>query len=299
MQENKNYLTAGDLIRQANADFIQYIKNGKYKDLLLSMSNLNCYSITNQILIHSQNPNAKCVNNLKVWNYNHRNVKKGETAIQIIAPNKEKTQIENSNENTQDSEVFSYKVSNVFDISQTDGKDFYDLEFTKENTLQNFETIKEALERLPRDFEIKFMPIDDVIDGYCDFSNKCLIIKEGMSFEKTLKSLIYQVGHALNNSRIRNNFNGLTSKELKNIKRIENESIAFVVANRLGLESSLSYSKELESLDDESILKFKKNLDIIRSVSYQMLSGIEPSLQKQIKEQLFKRNMKKGEEELC
>jgi len=33
MQENKTFLTAEDLIKQANADFTTYIKNGKYKEI--------------------------------------------------------------------------------------------------------------------------------------------------------------------------------------------------------------------------------------------------------------------------
>jgi len=197
-------------------------------------------------------------------------------------------------------ESVGYKVSNVFDISQTSGKEMYDLDFNKEEILQNFDTVREALERLPRDYTIKFMPIEDIIDGYCDVTNKCLVIKEGMSFEKTIKALIYQVGHALINSRTRNNFNGLTTKELKNIKRIENESLAFVVSHKLGLDSSLNYVKELENLDDENLLKFKKNLDIVRSVSYQMLSSIEPNLQSKLQERKkLNENTKKVEEELC
>ena len=53
------------------------------------MSNLNCYSVTNQLLILKQFPTATCVNGMKVWNYVHRNVIKGQRAIKIIAPLKE------------------------------------------------------------------------------------------------------------------------------------------------------------------------------------------------------------------
>jgi len=114
MQEYKTYLTAEDLIKQANADFIEYIKNGKYKEILLSMSNLNCYSLTNQILIIKQLSQAKCVNGMKVWNYNHRNIKKGEKAIHIIAPNTEKVKQDIKDENgnlieTNENEVFGYQ----------------------------------------------------------------------------------------------------------------------------------------------------------------------------------------------
>ena len=73
MEENKVRTTVNDLITQAEQKYVEFLKSGKYKDLLFSMSNLNCYSLSNHLLILSQMPTETCVNGMKIWNYNHRN----------------------------------------------------------------------------------------------------------------------------------------------------------------------------------------------------------------------------------
>ena len=43
MEENKVRTTVDDLITQAEQQYVEFLKSGKYKDLLHSMSSLNCY----------------------------------------------------------------------------------------------------------------------------------------------------------------------------------------------------------------------------------------------------------------
>ena len=98
MEENKVRTTVDDLITQAEQQYVEFLKSGKYKDLLLSMSNLNCYSLNNHLLILSQMPTATCVNGMKVWNYYNRKINKGEKSIKIIAPVKESKEVQVLNE---------------------------------------------------------------------------------------------------------------------------------------------------------------------------------------------------------
>lgn len=148
MEENKNYVSVDDLIKQAEEQFKQFIKEGKYKDILLSMSNLNCYSITNQMLILAQMPQARCVNGMKVWNYNKRNIIKGQKAIKIISPliEKRKEEILDNDGNaieTEEVEIVGYKVAYVFDISQTEGRELYEFKCDEKTAIENFELIKD------------------------------------------------------------------------------------------------------------------------------------------------------------
>ena len=289
MEENKTYTTVEDLIKQAEEQFKQFIKDGKYKDLLLSMSNLNCYSITNQMLILSQLPSAKCVNGMKVWNYNHRNVIKGEKAIKIIAPliEKRKEDILDGDGNvieTKETEIAGYKVAYVFDISQTEGRELYEFKCDEKIAVENFEVIKEALERVPKNYKVEYKELQNGLDGYCDLKNKTIVIRAGLTPERTLTTLIHEIGHALAETRIRNNFKGLTHKEQTKIQEIEAESIALVVSNRLGLHTADFNVSYITTWADGDIEKFKSNIDVIRSVSYQVLSSIEPALQSHLRE---------------
>lgn len=289
MEENKTYITVDDLIKQAEEQFKKFIKDGKYKDILLSMSNLNCYSITNQMLILSQLPSAKCVNGMKVWNYNHRNIKKGEKALKIIAPliEKRKEDILDEDGNvtdTKETEIVGYKISYVFDISQTEGKPLFEFKCNEKIAVENFSEIKEALERIPRNYKIEYKDLENGQDGYCDLKNKIIAIKDGMPLEQTLTTLIHEIGHALAETRVRTNFKGLTAKEQTKIQEIEAESIALVVSNRLGLHTKDFNMAYITTWSDGDIEKFKSNIDIIRSVSYQILSSVEPALQSAIRE---------------
>lgn len=300
-KENKIYTSVEDLIKQAEEHYKQFIKDGKYKDILLSMSNLNCYSITNQMLILSQSPNARCVNGMKVWNYNHRNIIKGEKAIKIIAPlievKKEEILDEDGNViETKESKVSGYKVAYVFDISQTEGRELYDFKCDEKMAIENFDVIREALERVPKGYIVEYKELEDGLDGYCDLKNKVIAIKTGMPFEKTLTTLVHEVGHALAEERVRNNFKGLTVKEQKKIKEIEAESVALVVSNRLGLNTADFNMAYITTWSDGDIDKFKSNIDVIRSVSYQILSCVEPSLQGYLRDK-EKALIKKSEKE--
>lgn len=289
MNENKLFTTVEDLVQQAEQQFKTFIKEGKYKDILLSMSNLNCYSFTNQMLILSQMPTARCVNGMKVWNYNQRNIIKGEKSIKIIAPLKETKKEEILNEDGEvieikETDIIGYKVAHVFDLSQTEGKPIYEFTCTEEMAKENFEIIRTSLERVPRDFTISYEAIDHA-DGYCDITNKKIVIKDGMSYERTLVTLIHEIGHALSQTRMRNDFRGLTKNEQLKIEEIEAESVALVVSNRLGLNTTDFNLAYITHFSDGDIEKFKNNLDVIRSISYQILSSIEPALQTELKNQ--------------
>ena len=299
MEENKTFTTVDDLIKQAEEQYTQFIKDGKYKDLLLSMSNLNCYSITNQLLILSQLPTARCVNGMKVWNYNHRNIIKGQKAIKIIAPliEKRKEEILDADGNvvdTKEVEIVGYKVSYVFDISQTEGRELYEFKCDELTAVENFDTIKEALERTARGYSFEYKPLEESVDGYCDYENKQIVIKDGMPHEKTLTTLIHEIGHALAEERVRVNFKGLTPKEQRQIREIEAESIALVVSNRLGLHTADFNMAYITTWSDGDIEKFKDNINVVRSVSYQILSSVEPAVQNALREK--EKGIEKAEE---
>ena len=65
---------------------------------------------------------------------------------------------------------------------------------------------------------------------------------------------------------------------------IEAESIALVVSNRLGLHTQDFNMAYITKWADGEIEKFKSNVDVIRSVSYQILSSVEPAVQSAIRD---------------
>ena len=57
-----------------------------YKNYLKTMSRFTSYSLNNTLLIAMQKPDATAVAGYTTWKQLHRQVKKGEKAIKIIAP---------------------------------------------------------------------------------------------------------------------------------------------------------------------------------------------------------------------
>ena len=67
----------------------EFIKSGNYKDVLIMIGNLGKYSLTNQIYILLQKPDAVTVNGMRGWNFLGRSIEKDEKAIKIMAPIRE------------------------------------------------------------------------------------------------------------------------------------------------------------------------------------------------------------------
>ena len=86
-QEALNELTAG--LEQSIKDFMD---GDKYRAFLSKMSHLHNYSLNNQILIDRQRPDATLCASYTCWKSLNRQVKKGESGIQIICPSSIKFQ---------------------------------------------------------------------------------------------------------------------------------------------------------------------------------------------------------------
>ena len=142
--ERENKLPSVDeYIKMADDKLTEFIKSGRYKDVLLSMVNLYRYSVRNQILIMMQKEDATTVNGMSAWNYAGRSVIPGEKSIKIISPvftkvEKEKTD-ENGNVVVEEEQVLvGYKVGHVFDISQTQGREIEKITCDQEIAIEHF-----------------------------------------------------------------------------------------------------------------------------------------------------------------
>lgn len=95
-----------------------------FRDWLRVSSKFRTYSLTNQLLIASQNPEATLVKGFRQWQEINRNVKKGESAIKIFYP--QFRLVEEPDPDTgelrKENRLVSFGIGNVFDIRQTDGE---------------------------------------------------------------------------------------------------------------------------------------------------------------------------------
>jgi len=274
-----------------------FIKEGNYKDVLLSMGNLGKYSFTNQIYILLQNPEAKTVNGMRGWNYLGRSIKPGEKALKIFSPITESVeeQVLDSDGNPKYDEageaitktkrvVKGFKPSFVFDISQTKGKELKVFKMDENTSVEDKEIIIKGLTDTVKEkgYTVGYASKEELGEGcygLCNHSTKEIKILENMSDLQTVSTLVHECGHCLAHSDYRKDFEGLTLSEKREIKEVEAESIACVTCSHLGLDTTNFNFSYITGWSDGDISKFRKNMDVIGTYAGQLITGIDEAFE--------------------
>lgn len=271
-QEKNNNIGLDELISQANDGFTKYVKDNNVKELIRAIGLFPDQTITNDVLILSQKPNATCVKRMKEWNFYRRAVKKSEKAIKVVSHYLDKRDVayndDNGNVITKGAEKLKTNVGYLFDISQTEGKEYEYLNSNKETIAAHFEAAKTALEKTARGFQVKYQ--DQEQNSTIDMENKTIFIKDGMSIDDVLQTLIDNVSQVLLAAR--------TGEGLQDKEEFEKNAVIYAVNSKLGLDLP-KYNFDVANLDNEGVELLKGNLQRVRSVTKQMLSNVESSIE--------------------
>lgn len=279
------------IIKDVDIKLEEFIKGGNYKDVLLMMGNLGKYSITNQIYVLLQKPDATTIKGIHGWNALGRVIKKGEKGIKIIAPIKAniKKGENNSNENEENIKVIkAYKPSYVFDISQTEGKEIRTFKMDENVSIEDKQLIIDGLNNVIRDEGYSFRyaikeELGEGCYGLCNHKEKEILLLENMSDLQEIGTFIHECAHALAHNPYKNNFDGLTSLPARDIKEVEAESISCVVCSYLGLDTRNFNFAYISGWADGDVSKFRKNIDVISRYSLRIIRSIDESLFKKRK----------------
>ena len=264
------------IIKEIDDGLVKFIKDGKYKEVLMSISNLNKYSLNNQLYILTQFPNAKTVYGIKGWNKLERHVKKSEHAIKIFCPIIKK-EIE---ENEKKEKIVGYRSKNVFDISQTEGKELDVFRFDQNMVIENKYEIEKSIIDYAKTigFSVLFIDADTIeedVYGLCDKTRKIIKVRNDLSPLQEVSTLIHECAHASAHSLYRVDFEGLTLKEKREIKEVEAESIACIVCAYLGLDTKNFNFSYITAWASGDIRKFRHNLEQIKYYAEKIIEGIE------------------------
>ena len=219
-----------------------------FKNYLKTLSKFHDYSLNNTILIAMQKPDATLVAGYTAWQKNFgRQVQKGETGIRILAPTPYKKQMEvdrvdpvtkqpvlnpdgSTAKDLKEIMVPAFKVVNVFDVSQTDGKPLPTIGVDElEGNVTNYELFFEALKRacpVPVDFE----QIPSGAKGYYHTVEQRIALQEGMSEVQTVKTMIHEMAHQKLHSIDLKDLPSEEPRLTRNAKEVEAEAIAYTVS---------------------------------------------------------------------
>ena len=275
--ENK-MITLEDLTNVANENYLKFLKEGQAKSILRNIGLFADHTIDNDILILTQNPNATCVKRLTEWNFYKRNIKKNEKAIKIISHH---IYSNNLGGKEKDGKIYvdgieklKVEVGYVFDISQTEGKNYEYLNTNKENIAKYFDSVKNALEHTAKGYNFVY---EDCAENYkIDKDNNKIVIKDGMTLGDTIDTLIKVVAEVALDAR--RSYGILVDKNDK-IRDIEIAGTIYAVNSKLGLDLPEFNFDEIQNWSDEDLNLFKSNLQKIRSASKQIIANVENSVE--------------------
>ncbi len=207
-----------------------------------SLDTFNLYlSFTNIQLILAQNNQASRVAGFQTWKKLDRHVKKGAKALYIYAPlvtdKKDKEGNLIVDDDGQPIKNSRFLLKPVFDVSQTDGETpLPSLVNNIEEDLDDpkkFASYYKLLKELsPVDVMIK--PIETTANGYYHTKDKHIVVKEGLGEVMTLKVLLHEITHA----RLHSNSSTLFGDETYRKQEFEAESVAYIVSQHLGFDTS-------------------------------------------------------------
>ena len=215
----KRELQMKEITEQLEQGVKELFTSEMYTEYLRTMSQFHNYSFNNTLLIAMQKPDATLVAGYQAWQKKFkRQVRRGEKAIQIIAPApiREKQEVEKIDPETQEPvlrfdgqpeteevEIMipRFRVASVFDISQTDGEPLPELE-TPElmGSVENFKVFMKAVQEVSP-VPVRFDEISSGAKGYYSNTEKEIVIQNGMSESQTMKTGIHEVTHAMLHDR--------------------------------------------------------------------------------------------------
>lgn len=280
------------IIKQLEEGVTKLYESERYKEYLRTMSKFYNYSAPNCVLILNQCPEASYVAGYKTWQTNfERKVKKGETGIQILAPVKKQKEIlvprvdkstgtpvlNEYGKQIQDRETIrttSFRVTHVYDISQTEGKELPTIVTQLTNDVTNFDSVVDAL-RDASPVPIDFEPLNKA-NGYYSHTKKCIVVKDSLPEEQKIKTIIHEMAHATMHDSERNK-----SLPDSRTREVQAESVAYIVCQHFGVDSSdYSFGYIGAWSSDKDMKELKSSLTQIQKTSNYLISNIEMQLTK-------------------
>ena len=278
-----------------------------YRNYLKTMSQFRQYSFNNTLLIALQKPDATLVASYTAWQQKfHRQVRKGEKGITIIAPVpvKEKKELQDIRSKLQYSQTSQagqaktepeeklhlyFKAVTVFDISSTDGDPLPTLD-VKELTgsVKGYDAFMQALTAISP-VPVRFDEVEGGAKGYYHHVNKEIVIQKDMSQRQTMKTGAHELSHALLHDRDHMKQEGI--KKSRQLIEQEAESVAFCVCSYFGLDEEdgtgsrvgeYSFPYIAGWAQSADMTELRASMETIRKTAGIIIDGIETELTKQL-----------------
>ena len=273
----------------------ELFESERYKAYLTTMSKFHSYSFNNTLLIAMQG--GQLVAGYNKWKDDfHRNVKKGEKAIKILAPApfKAKKEVQKLDAQgrpvmgkdgkpvteVQEIQVPAFKIVSVFDVSQTEGEPLPSI--VVEELTGSVERYGEFFKALEQTFPVPigFEDIPGGSHGYYHLTEKRIAIQEGMSELQTLKTAIHEIAHSKLHA-IDPEAPAIEQADRPDsrTREVQAESVAYAVCQHYGLDTSdYSFGYVAGWSSGKDLKELKASLETIRATAHELITTIDGHL---------------------
>lgn len=294
MTKEEKTKQAFEMIEQGVKDVYS---SDNFKKYLSCCSKFHSYSLNNTLLILAQKPDATLVAGYNAWQRNfNRHVDKGEKGLIILAPVTSKiTQLmdkadedgnpilDENGDPIKEERVINqlrFTTTTVFDISQTSGEPLpsliHNLTGSSDEILPFIDSVKNIC-TIPIDYH---SPSKDAVlaggaKGYYSIAEDRIVLNMELEDMQIAKTLIHEYSHSILHKK--------TDKD-SDQREIEAESLAFVLCDHFGIDTSDYSFGYIASYAAQNEAKLKTILSNIQSTAHEMIDKLEP---------LFVENLKK------
>ncbi|MDR6278620.1 ArdC-like ssDNA-binding domain-containing protein [Corynebacterium suicordis] len=240
-QAEKRQELAKELQASITEQVEQLVKSDEWIDFLNFAQQFHAYSVKNLLLIRSQFPTATQVAGYRKWaNEFGRQVRKGERGIKIFGYSTKKYTVENEHGEEEEHQRRTFPILTVFDISQTEPTEeaveipeiARRLEGSDDSDI--YARAQEFAES--KGYTVTRESIPGQTNGYITQDGSfSIVVDSSLGDAQAAKTLLHECAHMILHSD-----NG-TRADLDlshEAREIEAESVAYVVAGILGLDTS-------------------------------------------------------------
>ena len=294
MTKEEKTKQAFEMIEQGVKDVYS---SDNFRKYLSCCSKFHSYSLNNTLLILAQKSDATLVAGYNAWQRNfNRHVDKGERGLIILAPVTSKiTQLmdkadedgnpvlDENGDPIKEERVINqlrFTTTTVFDISQTSGEPLpsliHNLTGSSDEILAFIDSVKDIC-TIPIDYH---SPSKDAVlaggaKGYYSIAEDRIVLNMELEDMQIAKTLIHEYSHSILHKK--------TDKD-SDQREIEAESLAFVLCDHFGIDTSDYSFGYIASYAAQDEAKLKTILSNIQSTAHEMIDKLEP---------LFAQNLKK------
>ena len=235
------------------------------------------------------------------WQTMGRQVKKGEKGIKILAPIPVRVKSERVKRDPITKEIIKgedgepmkeeveatipkFKISTVFDIEQTEGEPIPKIEvFDLTGHVKEFFTFMDAVMKISP-VSIRYDEIESGAKGYYHLEQNEIVIRRGMSESQTMKTAIHECAHAILHNRDKMQ----EGEKDRQTKEVEAESVAYIVCNYFGLDTSdYSFPYIATWGSGREMKELKDSLNLIKQTAGTFIEQLSEKIEEIKKDQYY------------